>query len=544
MSNSDATSSASLTLRKPAACSVGPVKSTEPAWAANPAVVAVRADWRAMTVVHFALVFRGVAKIDAELLLDCGPERAVAYGCIGLDGSAAAIPARTTTPRKKSAVLDLDAEEEDGDNTPAPTSPMTDDSGVATATLSSVKDKGLAMLEALCKFCHTATGGGAGRRGVEKLVERVLETRDFALRVELLQALVDDAAESDVVRGAVLGTAAEPQAKGRRRPRGSGVGEVVSGVRVRAGAVDAKGLRYIWVRGMEGCASGRVEIRGKEFDGGCCAEGADVEAVADKLERARAPRADRQCGSWLREKVRKAEARAERVRAVAEARARKAEEAKLVGEVRIHGEVVTSEAFGRGRSRRTRSVVEYVEMPDSEEEEEEEPESESDDEGAGYFSSGRKRKRDDNDFVASDEDVMDESDAEIDEEDEDLVDDSREVAELHEDGDPDVELGARRARRSMASSTPRRAKVSRVNPKSDASATEPSSAAVNVDMHDESGAVDAVDVDELDKFAGSRRASGAKPLSGSGASSGRKGSAAESVSVAESDVDDSDFVVA
>lgn len=493
-----------------------------------------------MTVVHFALVFRGVAKIDPELMLDCAPERAVAYGCVGFPGSAKSSPPQTSTPRKKGPVLDLDSENEDGDGTPAPTSPMTDDSAAAIASGPSQKDKGLEMLEALCKFCHTATGGAAGRRGAEKLLRRVLETRDFAARVELLQGLVDDAAESELVRGAVLGAAVEPPIKGRRRPRGSGVGEVASGVRVRAGAVDAKGGRYVWVRGMEGCASGRVEIRGDEHGSGFCAESADVEAVADVLERARAPRADRQCGSWLREKVRKAEVRAEKVLAAAEARRRKAEEAKAVAEVRVDGEVVTSGAFGRGRGRRTRAHVEYVEAVESEEEE---PESDSDDEEAENFSSGKKRKKDDDDFVASDEDDVDESEAEIDDEDEDVAEDA---AELREDGDGDIELGARR-------SLPRKAR--RVDDND--SGIDGSSSAVDDHKPEGGGGLvnqtavgDDVRVEDLEKFAACRRdAASSSPVdstspTGTGSSCGGSRRKAECASLADSDVDDDDFVVA
>lgn len=263
------------------------------------AVVALRADWRAMSVVHFVLVFHEAMGVGAEECLDGGVERALA----------AKVPAKAGVVAK------------------------------------------------LVKFC----GGRLGRG------DRVAE----------LYEMVCVAAEGERVRAVVT-------------DGGKGKGEVAGGVRLMAGARDSRGGRYVWVRGLEGCASGRVEIY-REGEGRVV-EGDELDRIAEGLEDG--SREDFVCSGWVVEKRRKAGVRGEKVREAGErARERTAARERIAqGEVRIGGEVVSGEAFGRGR--RSRKVMaSYAEEEVSESESE--SEGEAGDDGEFEFSGAEDDDEDD-----------------------------------------------------------------------------------------------------------------------------------------------------
>lgn len=382
-----------------------PAPTTSTEWSTHPSVLAVRADWRAMSVVHFILVFRSAIAIEETRLLDCLPERAVAFACraSSIGESAAKKPKPESTSRLAPFLVEDEdeAEVEDVDGTPAPSlehSPSSDGSPTRGAGFdieeryAAGDSEAAPLFDALIKFlCGEKPRG----RDIASMRKRVLEAQDLPDRVELLKDLVDDAAEFPSVRSIISPELEKGGPKaGRRRPRGAMGDDIPAGVRITYGGRDGNGARYLWVRGLDGCCSGRIEkVRESSAKGvvecsGTVMEGHEVAKLAEGLEfKAGALRTQRVCGAWLREKAKRAEVRKEKMCAEARLALERAEKAKLrllgSGEVRVDGVVVSGDGFGRGR--RTRGVVTYQEDDDdaedvasSEEEEDEEGEDEED----------------------------------------------------------------------------------------------------------------------------------------------------------------------
>lgn len=342
-------------------------------WSALPGVCMVRSDWEAMSVVHFILVFRVLLKLEPHHLLRCLPERALSIGCLTVIS--------TNNPE---ASVDDDAEAIANENTTNENPAISED----------MSDDVVTVFDALIRFL---ANDGPKRVPTSKLRERILSL-DFAGRIEMLKAMCEEAAERSAVRGVVHGVSGSISGKDTC----SSGNTIPSGIRLSAGARDAKSRKYTWVRGMDGCASGRIELPAIQLDrcpGGevysttkvvpsvsntnhVVIEGSIVEKVAGRMEGKGSVKADRVCGAWLREKAVKAGQRASKVEQVVIAQ-RKAKE------VLVSGTLVNTDDFGRGR--RQRRAVTYNEAIDS------------DDESTYDVSEDDEEESSDNEILSSDE---------------------------------------------------------------------------------------------------------------------------------------------
>lgn len=154
-------------------------------------------------------------------------------------------------------------------------------------------------------------------------------------------------------------------------------GRVAQGVRLGVGARDGGGVGYVWVRGGEGCFSGRVV---EQVQGGRCWAHEELSELAVALEGRRLygkgkRMADRAAAAWVRERAARANARAEKVEKAVRAAA--AKRSRATDRLKFAGSVVDLEMCGRGR--RARKPVSYEEpVVAAEDEDFDEDEDESD----------------------------------------------------------------------------------------------------------------------------------------------------------------------
>lgn len=153
-------------------------------------------------------------------------------------------------------------------------------------------------------------------------------------------------------------------------------GRVTNSARLRAGVRDGCGTGYVWVRGADGCASGRVVACGRVW------AGEDLRHVSEAIDirgRSGGGRADLLVAVWLRERADKSMARASRVLSEWEQECALRKEQELERERRLSsnrdrmgldtdgcvlvaGEKISINNFGRGK--RERRSVNYVEKRD------------------------------------------------------------------------------------------------------------------------------------------------------------------------------------
>jgi hypothetical protein len=384
-------------------------------WHSDVAVRAVRANWQAMSIVHFVLLFRELLGMRPFHALQCIPERAVAFRLRSFDdegelrvghprisagpetSTAVAAPSSSTASPLSSSIRESSDDElvlsgdEDpecvfaGDRRfPRPTAASTINPG----------DKDERQVEQVfdCLVMFLASEV-RDKRAADRLRRKLLAHVSLVERVDRLKHLCDEAAERSCIRDVVGGTAKTP---------------ILSAVRLVSGSKDAAGMRYVWIRGFEGCPSGRIEITASAIDrdhAGQVIEGSAVEKMAVALETGPGARADRFSCAWLREKIRRSDTRTAKIEKEALA------ERNII---RISGEVVDVEACGRGK--RVRKDVLYAEFEHSSDivealasssEEEEEEDDVTDSHDDDYEAEPKRRRlgaKEDVAFAISDQD--------------------------------------------------------------------------------------------------------------------------------------------
>lgn len=425
-------------------------------WCSHAFVRHIRSSWEAMSVVHFILVFRDILRLEPRHMLKCAPERALCIGCSPED--------LTYNLNDSVPPLNCGLAKDDADDQ----SSSSDD--VCTGNPQIVFDA----------LVHFLASQGARRTTFKRLRTRILSLR-LKDRVVLLKSSCEEAAEQSAVRGAIMGNGNGASAKSSN--------SVPGGVRLSSGARDSKGRKYVWIHGMDGCASGRVELAADLANAGSSGrsrgcrenfwrnatakpvviEGAMVSKVADVLEVRGAPKTDRVCSAWIREKTAKSAQRAAKVEKAAAAQEKKERR-------HISNLAIDTESYGRGRRRR--QTVNYAEelepgedigfsLSDADNESEHEENSSSDesvgqgevdgsssDVAFGGSFARRKRAKLDDDFclMSDDEESVQSSDLDGDKSLEDIEKDEIAICPDVSCVDPNASgRGARRLRRSLAS---------------------------------------------------------------------------------------------
>lgn len=365
---------------------------------------AVHRSWEAMSVVHFVLAFRDLIGAREEHMLHDLPERAVCHGCDieeheeGGDPSQAQnlVPSvHDETEKETQADSQHDTSDdpaeghagEDSADMPSPsgrrsarirsravTDRKEEKSEVALHELTE-DDLSAMEVELLTTLIKFLAAPGARKSTVQRLHDNVLAKTILSERAQLLKELCEDAAERQSVRDAI--------SNGKSNTR--------CGSRLVPGGVDRdRSISYTHVRGLDGCASSRMEIapllpkprsmartKGKSSrklktgkgpvradDTTFCSRSMTahvvtterIEAVIEETKRA--PKnnmlqlSNTACTKWLADTLKRARAREREIRVEADA----AREANCVV---INGTVVNLDDFGRGR--RKRPAVEYGE---------------------------------------------------------------------------------------------------------------------------------------------------------------------------------------
>lgn len=252
-----------------------------------------------ITVIHYALLFHVELGIDPHELLFPAPEESIlrAGGPVFTNlirhiyvtcASNKSIPSRLLERPASASEPETTKAEGDASSDLSTTPSHTEDAEKTTAPVISASSSELDVFMA----------------NVSKLqLEDMLST---------LSSMVSLSASADMIRARIIPKQA-----------------VEAATRLKASVRDAQGTGFVWLRGFEGCASGRVVACGRVW------AGQDLSQVAEALDirgRSGGGKADLFVAAWLRERLSICSARADSIRAAFAEAERLREEAEREAE--------------------------------------------------------------------------------------------------------------------------------------------------------------------------------------------------------------------